>query len=48
MCAARYPHNQQCNVTCDGFGAAGAPLAEQLPEAVGAVGLVIPGGEPLA
>jgi len=33
---------------CDGFGAAGAPLAEQLPEAVCAVGLVIPGGEPLA
>jgi len=33
---------------CDGFSAAGAPLTEQLPEAVSAVGLVIPGGEPLA
>jgi len=33
--------------SCDGLAAGGAPLGEQLPEAVRAVGLVIPGGEPL-
>lgn len=33
---------------CDGLGAGGASLGEELPEAVCAVGLVIPGGEALA
>ena len=35
-------------VTCNWFTAGGAPLAEELPEAVSTVGLVVPGGEPLA
>ena len=35
-------------VTCNWFTAGCAPLAEELPEAVSAVGLVIPGCEPLA
>ena len=34
--------------TCNWFAAGSASLAEQLPEAVGAVRLVVPGGEPLA
>jgi len=34
--------------TSDGFAAGCAALGEQLPEAVGAVRLVVPGGEPLA
>merc|ERR1719402_159778 len=34
--------------TSDGFAAGRAALGEQLPEAVGAVRLVVPGGEPLA
>lgn len=34
--------------TCDRFAAGCAPLGEELPEAVGAVRLVVPRGEPLA
>lgn len=34
-------------LTGDRLGAGGAALGEELPEAVGAVGLVLPGGEPL-
>ncbi len=33
--------------TCDRLLAGRAPLGEELPEAVRAVGLVVPGGEPL-
>ena len=33
--------------TCDRLFARCASLGEELPEAVGAVGLVFPGGEPL-
>jgi len=33
---------------CNWFTAGGAPLAEELPEAVSTVRLVVPGGEPLA
>ena len=34
--------------TCNWFAASSASLAEELPEAVGTVRLVVPGGEPLA
>ena len=34
--------------TCNWFAAGSASLAEELPEAVGTVRLVVPGGEPLA
>ena len=35
-------------LTCNWFTAGCAPLAEELPKAVSAVRLVVPGGEPLA
>ena len=35
------------NLTCDRLGAGGTPLGEELSEALGAVGLVVPGCEPL-
>ena len=34
--------------TCYGFGAGCAPFGEKFPEALGAVGLVVPACEPLA
>ena len=34
--------------TCYGFGAGRAPFGEKFPEALGAVGLVVPACEPLA
>ena len=37
-----------CDVTCDRFAAGCTSLAEELPEAVSTVRLVVPGGEPLA
>ena len=40
----KYKNNRQ---TCDGLGAGGAPLREELAEALGAVRLVVAAREPL-
>ena len=40
--------DDHAGLTCDRLAAGGAPLAEQLPEAVRTVRFVIPGGESLS